>query len=123
MSLRVFLVEDLQNTRDLLGELLAVVGNVDVVGHAGTEAEALYWIEQNAGAWDVAVIDLVLEQGSGMGVIARARLANPRGQVVVFSGYASAAVKDHCLSLGAAAVFDKADTEPFVRWLSGAMHG
>ena len=119
VDVRLFLVEDLQTMKTLLHALFATVGGIQVVGGAGTEAEANLWLLEHPGAWDVALIDLVLDQGSGMSVIRRARELHAEGKVVVFSAYASPAVCTHCLGLGADAVFSKADTGEFISWLSG----
>ena len=118
MELRVFLVEDLHTMQTLLQALFAALGGIQTVGGASTEAEANLWLLENAGRWDVALVDLVLEQGSGMSVIRRARQSHPHGKVIVFSAYASPAVHQHCLGLGADAVFSKSDTGAFVAWLS-----
>ncbi|MBA2674960.1 hypothetical protein [Ramlibacter sp.] len=56
------------------------------------------------------MVDLVLQQGSGMGVVARCDAQPTRGKVVVFSAYASPAVYKRCLELGADAVIQKSDT-------------
>jgi two-component system, OmpR family, response regulator len=118
VAVRLFLVEDLQTIQTLLRALFAALGGVEVVGGAGTEAEANLWLLEHRGGWDIAIIDLVLEQGSGMSVIRRARELHPPGKVAVFSAYASPAVCQHCLGLGADEVFSKMDTEPFISWLS-----
>lgn len=116
VELRVFLVEDLQRMRGLLGDLFASLGGFTVVGHAGTEAEANLWLVEHRGEWDVAVIDLVLEQGAGMGVIRRCKDDPSGGRVVVFSSFATPGVRRHCLELGADAVFDKSETTEFIAW-------
>lgn len=118
MELRVFLVEDIHNLRRLMNELAEALGNLRIVGSAVTEAEANLWLDEHPGAWDIAVVDLVLEQGSGIGVLARAHSQGEAGKIVIFSGYASAGIKAHCLALGAAAVFDKARPEEFITWLA-----
>jgi DNA-binding NarL/FixJ family response regulator len=116
LELRVFLVEDLQRMRGLLGDLFATMGGIEVVAIATTEAEANLWLEEHPGGWDVAVIDLVLEQGAGMNVVRRCRLDPNAGRVVVFSSYATPGVRQHCLDIGADAVFDKGDTAGFIGW-------
>ena len=118
MDLRVFLVEDLQRMRGLLGELSASMGGFTVVAHASTEAEANLWLEEHPGGWDVAVIDLVLDEGAGMNVIRRCRNDPAGGRVVVFSSYATPGVRQHCLDLGADAVFDKGETAAFIQWFN-----
>lgn len=109
MTISVFLVEDLPSLRALVGELLSTVGDFRIVAAVGTEAEARLWLDENRGAWQFAVIDLVLEQGTGMGVIARCRATAPDAKVVVFSDYATPGIRKHCLKLGADAVFQKGE--------------
>ena len=116
MELRVFLVEDLQRMRGLLTDLFASMGGFRVVATASTEAEAKLWLDDNPNEWDLAIIDLVLEQGAGMNVIRRCREQENAGSIAVFSSYASPGVRRHCLELGADAVFDKSETEAFIAW-------
>ena len=120
---RVFLVEDLQPMHGLMQDLLSFVGGVHVVATAGTEAEALDWLERNPGQWDLAIVDLVLAEGSGLDVIRKARQVRIDGSVVVFSSFLSAAVERHCMQLGADAVFEKSYTGPFIAWLNQRVHG
>jgi DNA-binding NarL/FixJ family response regulator len=117
MELRVFLVEDLQRMRGLLSDLFASMGGFKVVAAASTEAEAKLWLDDHPGEWDLAIIDLVLEQGAGMNLIRTCKADRHGGQVVVFSSYASPGVRAHCLELGADAVFDKSETEHFIAWV------
>lgn len=116
MEIRVFLVEDLRSTQRLMDELFSSLGSFRLAAKAQTEAEALLWLEENPAGWDVAVIDLVLEQGTGMGIIGRAKAQPTAGKVVVFSSYASEGVRKHCLRLGADAVFDKSEPAEFIRF-------
>jgi len=118
VELKVFLVEDLQRMRGLLGDLFSSMGGLAVAGAASTEAEAKLWLDEHRGEWDVAVIDLVLDQGAGMEVIRRCKADPGGGKVVVFSSYATPGVRKHCLELGADAVFDKGDTAGFISWLN-----
>jgi len=118
VALRVFLVEDLQNMQLLLQELLTAVGGLSIAASAVTEAEAKLWLDENPAAWDVAVIDLVLQEGSGFGVLPRARARGPQQKIVVFSGYITDAIRGHCERLGADAVFDKTETVALSHWLA-----
>jgi CheY-like chemotaxis protein len=117
VELKVFLVEDLLRLRGLLGDLFSSMGGLAVVGAASTEAEARLWLEEHPNDWDLLVIDLVLEQGSGMEVIRTGKADPGGGKVVVFSSYATPGVRQHCLDLGADAVFDKTETSAFIDWL------
>ena len=116
MEVRVLLVEDLWTTRALFNDLFATLGGFRIVATVITEAEAILWIQENPNAWDLGVIDLVLEQGTGMGVVARAKSIPTAGKIVVFSSYATPGVRKHCLRLGADAVFDKSEASDFIRY-------
>ena len=118
MAVRVFLVEDITATRDLIVEACRALGGFRVVGSAVTEAEARLWLEENQRGWDLAILDLILEQGSGIQVLAHARRQPTPGKVIIFSSYATPGVHAKCIALGAAAVFDKADSEGFIAWLA-----
>jgi hypothetical protein len=50
--------------------------------------------------------------------VRRAVQSTKSGKVVVLSGYATEGIRRHLLELGVNRVFDKADTEEFVRWLN-----
>ena len=107
MTLAVLLIEDMKPIQSALVELFTANGVSKVVGIASTEAEANLWLHENPGKWDLAVVDLVLEQGTGMRVIANARKASDSAHIVVFSDFATAGIEAHCRKLGANAIFDK----------------
>ena len=117
VEVRVFLVEDLHNMRDLMEDVCAAVGGLRIVASAAGEGEAKLWLDDNAGGWDLAIVDLILEQGSGIGVVAHAAQQARRGHIAVFSSYSSPAIVTHCERLGADAVFNKSDTGAFIAWL------
>ena len=120
MTVRVLLVEDMMQVQAALADLLSALGDFRLVTTIGTEAEAKLWVAEHPGAWDLAVVDLVLDQGSGLGVLPKAReIARLYGgSVVVFSDYASDGIRDHCLRLGADAVFLKSQTREFMDYCS-----
>ena len=117
MTIRVFLVEDLPAMRELLIDLFTSIGNYQVVGTSSTEAEANLWIDEFQGKWDLLIVDLILAEGSGLGVVARARMRRRDGDVVVLSAYGSPGIEKHLRANGVAAIFDKADTQAFIAWL------
>jgi DNA-binding NarL/FixJ family response regulator len=114
MTIRVFLVEDTHHLQNAIRDLLQSLGDFAVVSTVSTEAEANLWLLDNPGGWDLAVIDLILEQGTGMGVIAKCRQSNAGGQVVVFSDYATPGIRRHCLGLGAHETIAKTDVNVFI---------
>jgi len=109
VPVKLLLVEDLPQLQGVVLDLLATVGDFELVQAVSTEAEANLWLEENEGQWDLAVIDLILEQGTGLGVIAKARNRANGAKVVVFSDYATEGIRKHCVKLGADAAFQKSD--------------
>jgi DNA-binding NarL/FixJ family response regulator len=109
VPVKLLLVEDLPQLQGVVLDLLATVGEFELVHAVSTEAEANLWLEENEHKWDLAVIDLILEQGTGLGVIAKARHRADGAKVVVFSDYATEGIRKHCVKLGADAAFQKSD--------------
>lgn len=119
MGIAVLLVEDRQAVRGLVKELLASLGDFRVVGEVATEAEAKLWLDEHPGAWDLAIVDLILEQGTGMGVVSSCRAHAADARVVVFSDYATPGIRQHCLRLGADRAFEKhSDLQDFIAYCS-----
>jgi DNA-binding NarL/FixJ family response regulator len=106
-SLRVFLVEDSPSVRDRLNDFLSEPGKVDVIGFADTEAEAVRELLTDRA--DVAIVDLNLREGTGIGVIesVRARRARPPPTIIVLTNYAFPEFESACLKRGADYFFDK----------------
>lgn len=123
MPVKLLLVEDLPQMQGVVLDLLGTVGDFELVHAASTEAEANLWLDENPGQWDLAVIDLILEQGTGLGVVARARERPAGSKVVVFSDYATEGIRKHCLKLGADAAFQKGeDLHAFLAFCSAVAH-
>jgi len=119
MTIRVLLVEDDRRVHGIVAELLESIGDLKTVSTVTTEAEANLWLEENPQGWDLAVIDLILDAGTGMGVLAKCRTWSSGGKAVVLSNYVSPAIHKHCLALGADAVFHKAhDMDRFMEYCS-----
>ena len=115
MAVRVLLVEDMKQMQGVIVDLLSAVGDFQVVALVATEAEAKLWLSENPDAWDLAIVDLVLDQGSGLAVVPRARDARQgKAEIVVFSDYASGGIRAHCEKLGANAVFLKSESREFM---------
>jgi two-component system OmpR family response regulator len=109
VALITYLVEDNQTILANLIETLEEIASVKVVGHAATEAEANRWLSMHDGQWQLAVVDLFLQEGSGLGVLANCRRREAHQKVVVLTNYATAEVRRRVLALGADAVFDKSN--------------
>jgi DNA-binding NarL/FixJ family response regulator len=115
----VLLVEDDWRVHSIVTDLLQEIGDLRPVGTVTTEAEANLWLQENRQGWDLAVIDLILETGTGMGVLAKSRTWPSEGKAVVLSNYVSPAIEKHCFALGADAVFHKThDMHRFIEYCS-----
>lgn len=118
MALNAYLVEDNPAIREGLAEALAELAGIRTCGHATRAAQALAWLADPAHHWDIAIVDLVLEDGgSGLAVL-QALAGRPSGRkVVVLTATANPSVREQCLALGCDDVFDKAmDTEALLEW-------
>lgn len=107
MAVRVFIVEDTRPMQVLLRDLLESVGGFDVVGLASDETSATDWLLRHRGGWDLAIVDLLLAEGSGFTLITRCN-KEPGGAVLVFSDFVTPAVRQRCIRLGADGVISKA---------------
>ena len=107
MTLNVFLVEDSKTIRDNLVPTLEDLAQADVIGVAEGEHDAASWLAGHPETWDLAVVDLFLKEGSGLGVLKRLQNRLPRQRAVVLTNYPTEAIRLRSLALGADAVFDK----------------
>ena len=82
-QIRVMLVEDHPDFRDLMAVLLGSQSDIKLVAQAGSLAEARNHAVRFD--FDVAVLDLGLPDGDGVDLIADLRRANPEVGVLVLS--------------------------------------
>ena len=85
-AVRVFLLDDHEIVRRGLRELLETEDDVEVVGEAGTAAEALARIP--ATTPDVAVLDVQLPDGSGVEVCREIRSGHPEISCLMLTSFA-----------------------------------
>ena len=118
MPLRAFVVEDKVSIRESLIEALAELAKIETVGVAASEKAALAWLNDAANAWDIAIVDLILEPGgNGFGVLKACRDRDPAQKVIVLTATANADVRRHCETLGCDRVFDKSiETDALVSY-------
>ena len=107
VQLRTYTVEDNATIRENLIGALEELASIRSLGWAETESDARQWLAANAGQWDLAIVDLFLKQGSGLGVLEACRSRGPRQRVIVLSNYATPEMRQRCAELGADVVFDK----------------
>jgi DNA-binding NarL/FixJ family response regulator len=109
VQLRTYIIEDNATIRENLIGTLEELASIDPLGWAETENEAKGWLGLHENEWDLAVVDLFLKQGSGLGVLEACRGRAPGQRVVVLSNYATPDMRKRCTQLGADAVFDKSN--------------
>ena len=107
-KMQILLIEDSPLLRRLLTESLVEIEGVQVCGYAETEVQALEQLEDKI--VDLAIVDIELSQGSGVGVL-RALQKDPERygypKKVVFTNYSHSAMRQRCQELGIDAFFDK----------------
>ncbi|MFT3717580.1 response regulator [Pseudorhodoferax sp.] len=108
MPLRIFLVEDNPLIRQAMAETIGdLVGGGEFVGWGADQAESIRALLDLGDGWDVAIVDLFLKTGSGLGV-ARALQARAAHQhVFVVTNYATDDMRERCAQLRVDAVYDK----------------
>jgi DNA-binding NarL/FixJ family response regulator len=106
-KLRVVIVEDSPIIRARLAETLSEIPNLEIIGQAESESDALSLL---CGEWDAVVLDLQLRQGTGLGVLKKLRQGGrpSHTKVIVFTNYAFPQYRDRSFSFGADFFFDKA---------------
>lgn len=109
MSLITYIVEDSATIRENLISTLEEIAPVKVVGFAETESEANAWLSDHNGDWQLAIVDLFLKEGSGLGVLKGCQNRNANQKVVVLTNYATSDIRKRCAELGSDAVFDKSN--------------
>ena len=109
VELRTYFVEDNATIRENLIGTLEELACIKAMGWAETEHEARGWLSGHFGEWDLAIVDLFLKEGSGLGVLESCQARRGTQRVVVLSNYATEDMRKRCSQLGADAVFDKSN--------------
>jgi two-component system OmpR family response regulator len=109
VDIRTYIIEDNATIRENLIGTLEELASVVSLGWAETENDARRWLAGHQGGWDLAIVDLFLKQGSGLGVLEACQARSRAQRVVVLSNYATADMRKRCAQLGADAVFDKSN--------------
>ena len=107
MVLKTFLAESCLETRRTLVGSMQQVAPIRFVGLSNTEGGAHKWLDDKSHNWDLAIIDLQLNEGSGFGVLQEHRDRSSLQKIVVLTSYVNADIRQRCLQSGADGVFDK----------------
>lgn len=102
-----YLIEDNPTIRSNLIPTLSEMADVEVIGMAEGEHEAMDWLIQFSSQADFIILDLFLAEGSGLGVLRQVAVHHIKIPVVVLTNYATQDIRERCKALGAAALFDK----------------
>lgn len=104
--MRVYLVEDSPLIRDNLVATLEELVGVVAAGWTDSGQQGSGWLTRES-SWDLAIVDLLLRDGSGFDVLRACSGRDPAQKVIVLSNYVTGDTRTRCLALGADAVFDK----------------
>jgi DNA-binding NarL/FixJ family response regulator len=102
--IRVLIVDDHASAREPLAVLLGLEPDLEVVGQAGSVAEATSMVDRA----DLAIVDLGLPDGNGIELIDRFRGQFPERIVLVLTGETDLRVWAQAIEAGAAGVIHKA---------------
>ena len=105
--LKTYIVEDSAVIRENLIATLQELTVVEVVGFAEDESSAKAWLNLADNEARLVIVDIFLKHGSGLGVLLAAANNGHQRKWVVFSNYATPAMRSKCLALGADRLFDK----------------
>lgn len=104
---RVFLVEDSAPLVEVLSELIAEPGRIEIAGTADSVALAVDGVR--ATRPDVVIVDLQLRDGNGFEVVTaiRALPGNEETVLILFTNHLSRALEKRAHEVGANFFFDK----------------
>ncbi len=105
--LRTFIIEDSPVIRQNLISTLEDLAPVQVVGFAESQSEAIEALSGQSTQADLVIVDVVLKEGTGLGVLRHAAVHTEGRTFVILSNYATKEIRDTGKALGAARVFDK----------------
>ena len=109
MRLNTFIVEDNATIRENLIGTLEELTCVQAVGTAETELDGREWLTQHKDEWNLAIVDLFLRQGTGLGILDACQGRKANQKVIALSNYATEDIRQRCAQLGVDAVFDKSN--------------
>lgn len=103
--MRVFIVEDSDLVKRRLVAALGDMADVEVIGSAASEAEAIASIL--AMHPDVAIVDIQLRSGNGMNVLQEVKRQRAELKVIVLTNFGFPQYRRRCLEAGADYFLDK----------------
>jgi len=122
--LRIFLVEDSADVRDLIVEGLGEIPGVELAGYSETEEDAVDHLAHEN--YDVLILDIQLRQGNGMHLLqtlARSGARRREELKIVFSNHVSSAYRRVGQQYGVQFFFDKSSEFAKLRTLIERLSG
>ncbi len=104
---RIFLLDDHSPFRRALARVLEEEPGIEMVEQAGSLAECRNGVSGSFGEVDVAVLDLLLPDGTGIELVGDLREANPEVSVVVLTVSRDSEVHYWAVKMGADEVITK----------------
>lgn len=101
----VFVVEDSPIVRRLIVRRLEAIDGTKVVGEATGQHKAFALIRSTQP--DVVLVDLTLDSGTGLGLVAELRASGFGGYIAILSAQNLEQLRDACVSAGADDCHDK----------------
>jgi DNA-binding NarL/FixJ family response regulator len=118
-NIKIYLVEDSSIIRENLIDALHENAPIEVVGTAEDERSALSWLSDHSHACDLAIVDIFLKSGSGLGVLTAMGDMPVAPTRIVLSNHATPEIRVKCQQLGATKVFDKSnELDEMLGWLN-----
>jgi len=107
MTTRVFIVEDSPLIYERIVEDIAGLKDVEIVGSADRETDAISGVEKTAP--DIAFVDINLLEGNGLNFTRLIRKKMPKAslRIIIMTNYASPLLRRESLALGADDFIDK----------------
>ena len=112
-SLTIYLVEDSLPIRARLAQTIQAIEGAQLAGEAGTVGAAIDGIRTTHP--DAVILDLQLEDGSGLDVLKAVHPAAPAMHVAVLTNYATDQHRRACMNAGAEFFLDKSSDFPRIR--------
>jgi len=118
---RVFVVEDSAAIYERIVEDISSLENVEIVGTADREKQAIAAIEKTPP--DIAFVDINLLEGNGLNVMREVRkvLSKIKLRIVIMTNFASPVLRKRSLALGADDFIDKLTEFGRIREIVAAM--
>lgn len=107
LQLRIFVVEDSETVRENLSATLEECAPAHVVGYSDTARAAIGKLLGADLPCDLAIVDVMLREGTGIEVLDALQRAGSPIKRAVLTNYPTPLIRDYCLALGADRVFDK----------------